>query len=351
MTVSPRRCAIVGTGGVAHLHAQALLRRPDVELVAVADVDPGRLAAFAARYGVAETHADLDALLARATPDLVHLCTPPAGHAEQAIRCLRTGADVLCEKPPCRSLAEYDRIAEVERETGRHFITVVQQRYGSSARHVRRLVRDGELGRPLLAVCHTLWHRDADYYAVDWRGRWATEGGGTTFGHGIHQIDLLAHLLGDWVEVTAVADRLDRAIETEDVSMAHVRFAGGALASVVNSVLSRRQESYVRVDLTAATVELRHLYGYSAADWRTEPPIVFPEPDVPSSHDALLDDVLADLAAGRRPAPTGASVRRTLEIVTAIYAAAATGRPVRPTDLSPDHPHYHRLDGQHRPGS
>ena len=133
------------------------------------------------------------------------------------------------------------------------------------------MAASGALGRPLLAICHTTWFRDQGYFEEPWRGRWASEGGGPTLGHGIHQMDLLLHVLGDWTEVSAVARRQARSIETEDLSLAHVSFASGAAASVVNSVLSPREESYLRFDFERGTVELRHLYGYADQDWRVTP--------------------------------------------------------------------------------
>src|SRR5579875_3386597 len=90
-------------------------------------------------------------------------------------------------------------------------------------------------------------------------------------GHGIHQMDMVADILGDWTEVSAVARQQARRMETEDLSLAHVTFASGAVASVINSVLSPREESYLRFDFERATVELTHLYGYGDADWRLTP--------------------------------------------------------------------------------
>ena len=153
----------------------------------------------------------------------------------------------------------------------RALVTVFQHRFGSGAGTLRAVAASGALGRPLLAICHTTWFRDQGYFEERWRGRWASEGGGPTLGHGIHQMDLLLHVLGDWTEVSAVARRQARSIETEDLSLAHVSFASGAAASVVNSVLSPREESYLRFDFERGTVELRHLYGYADQDWRVTP--------------------------------------------------------------------------------
>jgi len=71
---------------------------------------------------------------------------------------------------------------------------------GIARQHVRRLIDSGELGRPLVAVCNTLWYRDNAYYAVPWRGTWQSELGGVSMGHGIHIMDLLLYLCGDWSE-------------------------------------------------------------------------------------------------------------------------------------------------------
>ena len=353
------RVALVGTGGIAELaHLPALRAQGHrVEVVAAVDTDPVRLAEFTARHGIPAARASVAELLERDRPDLVHLCTPPAAHASDAVRCLTAGAWVLIEKPPARSLAEYDRITAAERVGGPYASVVFQHRFGSAGLRVARLAGAGVLGRPLVAQCVTAWYRGHEYFEVPWRGRWETEGGGPTMGHGIHQMDLLLAVLGEWVEVRAVAATLDRRVETEDVSAAVVRFASGAVATVLNSVLSPREESYLRFDFTDASVELRHLYGYDATDWTMTPaPHAVADgalaaawrgtgEDVPSSHQAQLPHLLDAWEQGVRPPLSGAEGRETLELVTAIYRAAATGSPVLRSDLGPHDPFYHRLDG------
>ncbi|MBG0817189.1 Gfo/Idh/MocA family protein [Planomonospora sp. ID82291] len=353
------RAAIVGAGAVAaHGHVPALhAHRDRVAPVAVVDVDAARARAFAAEHGIPAVHTDLTGMLAAERPDLVLVCTPPHLHADQATACLAAGAWVWCEKPLCRSLAEYDRIQAAEGPAapggpGGHggaagpYLTVVyQQRFGSGAEHLRELAASGALGRPLVGLCTTAWHRGADYYAVPYRGRWETEGGGTTVLHGIHQMDLMLSVFGDWAEIRAMAGRLDRPVETEDVSMAAVRFESGAMASVVTSVLSPRQESHLRFDFAGGTVELRHLYGYRNADWTSTSPLWNPPRDVPSGHAAQLATVLDAFERGERPPASGADGRRAMEFVTALYASALTGRPVHRGEITPDSPFYHRLDG------
>ena len=133
------------------------------------------------------------------------------------------------------------------------------------------MIERGALGRPLVGTCLTTWYRNAAYYDKPWRGRWDNELGGVTMGHGIHLLDLFLWLFGEWAEVSAMIGTLDRPIQVEDVSVATVRFASGALGSVVNSVLSPREETYLRLDLQRATVEVRTLYSYGNRHWTLTP--------------------------------------------------------------------------------
>ncbi|WP_405659691.1 Gfo/Idh/MocA family oxidoreductase [Streptomyces sp. NBC_01166] len=358
---APLRTAVVGTGGIArssHLPAlQALAAEGEVEVVAAVDVDGNAVRLLADEAGIPYAGTELDAMLADVRPDLVVLCTPPAVHREQSVAALKAGAWVWCEKPPCPSLADFDAIEAAEKggDADPYAAIVFQHRFGSGARHVRRLLRSGAFGRPLVAHCQTTWYRDTAYYAVPWRGRWATEGGGPAMGHGIHQTDLLLDLMGPWAEVRGMAARLVHDVETEDVSTAQIRFEGGAVATVVNSVLSPDEVSRIRIDCEKATIELTHLYGYRNADWRITPAPGVPGEtaaawqdfgaDEPSSHVAQLRALVADIRGGRRHPTSGVGGRQTLEFITALYKSAFTGTPVRAGDIGPGDPYYTELHG------
>jgi len=329
-----------------------------VRVVAAAEVDADRLADFGRRWDVPRLYPDLESLLAKERPDVVDLCTPPGLHRSQAIACLRRDLTVLCEKPPALSLAELDEIATVERSSRGHFATVFQHRFGSGARALRRLVGDPRLGRPTVAVCNTLWFRPDTYFEVPWRGSWDLEGGGPTMGHGVHQLDLMLSVLGDWLEVVAVATRRARPTRTEDLSAAVVTFADGTVATVVNSLLSPRETSYLRFDFEYATVELEHLYGYDDTAWtvtaapgHSEVLTAWEEgpASVPSGHAAQLSAVLDALEAGTVPPVPLPVARVTLELVAATYASAFTGARIRRGDIVPGSPFYTSMCGPRAP--
>ncbi len=367
MTAEPVRIAIVGTGNIARSHARAIASQAGTAtpapatIVAAMDVDQSQLGTFRAEFHIPDGYGDLTTLLSQARPDLVHICTPPSTHHPIALECLRGGASVLVEKPPVISLREFDELAAAEQGPP-WFATVFQHRFGAGQRRLKKLAASGALGRPLLAVCHTTWFRDQAYFDVPWRGRWDTEGGGPTIGHGIHQMDMLLDVLGDWTEVSAIARTQARAMATEDLSLAHVTFTNGAVASVVNSVLSPREESLLRFDFERATVEVTHLYGYSDDDWRVTPAPGC-EDDIAaawkhaaagvgeqagrSSHAAQFARVLEAMRDGQRPPVTPPEARRTMALIAGIYAAAVTRRPVTPAGLAPGTAFYTAMNGGH----
>ncbi|WP_155056694.1 Gfo/Idh/MocA family protein [Streptomyces blattellae] len=354
------KVAVVGTGAVArdsHLPALArLAEEGEVEVVAAVDIDAASADAFCAEAGIPHAYTDLDRMLREQRPDLVTICTPPTLHRDQTVAALRAGAWVWCEKPPVPTLADFDAVEAVEGEGGGPYAAIVfQHRFGSGSRHVRRLLAEQTLGRPLVAHCQTTWYRDTAYYAVPWRGRWQTEGGGPAMGHGIHQMDLLLDLLGPWTEVRAMAGRLVHDVETEDVSTALVRFENGALATVVNSVLSPDEVSRIRIDCARATVELTHLYGHSNAHWRITPASDVPAElaarwqdfgqDEPSSHLAQLRELVASMRAGQRPRSSGVDGRTSLELIAALYKSAFTDATVKAGEIGPGDPYYTAMHG------
>jgi len=353
--------AIVGTGGIAGAHATAVTALADrAELVAAVDLDPARAKEFAAEWNIPATYSSLTDLLAAEQVDLVHLCTPPKTHVPLAAECLAADVDVYMEKPPTLSLDEFDELIAAEEKSAAQVACVFQHRFGSGAVRLRELLANDVLGRPLVALCNTVWYRDEAYFAVPWRGTFDVEGGGPTMGHGIHQYDLLLSILGPWEKVTALAARQARPTQTEDVSMALVTFESGAVASIVNSLVSARQTSQLRFDCENATVELEHLCGYRNPDWTITPAPGHEDvaaawsadlPDVASGHTAQFVAILDAKAAGEPTPVTLSDARNTLELAAAIYASAFTDKPIRRGELAHGTPYAHRMGGCAAPWS
>ncbi len=351
------KSVLVGMGGIADSHVNAARSHSDrLDLVAAMDVDEAKGRAFCDEFGIERFYGDFSRMIETEKPDLVQIAAPPQFHCDLAVQSMEAGAWVFCEKPLCASLAELDRIEAAERKTGNFCATVFQMRYGPSNRHIKAVIDSGVAGRMLVGFCHTLWFRDSEYYDILWRGTWASELGGATMGQGIHAMDQFLELMGDWEEVTAMAGTLDREIEVEDVSMALVRFSSGAIGSIINSVLSPRQVSAIRLDLQKATIELNHLYHFNKGDWSITPApgeedtagvkalSEWPE-DAEASHEIQLGAILDDRAAGRRPLTSGPGARETLSFVASLYKSVFTGELVRKGSIGPGDPFYDGMNG------
>src|SRR5439155_19465493 len=93
------RVAIVGCGKIADAHAAQIRRMPQCDLVGVCDREELMARQLAERFGAKRCFVDLDDLLREATPDVVHITTPPQSHFDIARRCLEHGSHVYVEKP------------------------------------------------------------------------------------------------------------------------------------------------------------------------------------------------------------------------------------------------------------
>jgi predicted dehydrogenase len=357
MTASPLRAAIIGTGGIANEHVHGIRAHPhQVELVAAADTNPNNLTAFCQKHGIDRPYDSAETLLKHERPDVVAICTPPFTHASLAAQAMEHGAHVLCEKPLVISLAELEQLRQAEARTGRVCASVFQWRCGSAAKHVKRLIESGVLGKPFLALANTLWFRDAHYYTgLPWRGRWQTEGGGVALGHGIHAMDMTLWLLGEWAEVDAQIATPGRDIEIETLALARVQFASGAHGCFTTSVVSPREVSSVRLDFEFATIELEHLYRYQNENWRfTRLASLPPDQDadwsqipenIPGSMAAQWGDLTDALRAGTTVMTSAARVESTYDFLASLYKSAHTRQPVRRGSIQPDDPFYHAMNG------
>ena len=334
-----RGFGIVGTGVIAAIHADAIAMVPDARLAAVTDVAVGAAAAFAAARGCA-AEPDLDALLARPDVDVVSVCVPSGLHAEIGIRAARAGKHLVVEKPIDVTLNAADRLIDAARAAGVALTVISQHRFDPGLIEARRLLDEGALGRLVLGEASTKWYRTQAYYdSAAWRGTNAMDGG-SLMNQGIHYVDLLRWCMGPVSEVTALCATQTHQIEVEDTSLAALRFASGALGTIVASTsvfpgFAQRLEitgtegtitiedgAIVRRAFSSGAHEPRGPHGAAAAAG-SNPAAV----DV-ASHAAQLEDLLTAIEAGREPAVTGESGRATLEIICAVYESARTGRAV-----------------------
>ena len=247
------RIGIIGTGGIADAHIRGYLAfRDECEVVALADVIPGRAPQKAESFGLADaaTFDDPLEMIAHADLDVVSIATPPSTHASLAIAALDAGIHVLVEKPMAPSLEECDAMLAAQERSGRVLSVVAQNRFRDDLAALKDVVDSGLLGSISHVRVDSAWWRGLPYYDLWWRGTWEKEGGGCTLNHAIHHIDLLLWLLGTPTEITAMlANAQHDNAEVEDLSVAIFRYDRG-LAQLTSSVVHHGEEQAIVIQLS-----------------------------------------------------------------------------------------------------
>lgn len=209
------KSAIIGLGVIGKVHYD-VLKSQNADIVALCDIDESVLQ----KYDGVKKYTDYKTMLDCEDIDVVHICTPHYLHADMAIYALDKNVNVLCEKPLCIKIEDIDRIIDAERRSKAMLGVCLQNRYNNSSRYVKQLL-DGK--KVDFAFGNVSWHRDEVYYrSGEWRGKWATEGGGVMINQAIHTLDLMQWICGAPESVCANVYNysLKDVIEVEDTAIA-----------------------------------------------------------------------------------------------------------------------------------
>ena len=144
------KIGIIGTGWIAENHIVSFLEMPDVEVVALADIVPGKAEAFAKKFGVegARTYeSDVALLAAEKDLDGVSICTYNTQHAPCAINALNAGINVMLEKPFTVTLDEAIEVMKAEKKSGKILTIGFQPRMSANMQMIKKIVESGELGK------------------------------------------------------------------------------------------------------------------------------------------------------------------------------------------------------------
>lgn len=230
------RFGLVGYGKVAHLHAQALSAATGCRLVSVCGRNEAKTAAFGSHWKI-PARPSIEEMVRLDGVEAVVIVTPHPLHHDQACEAFASGCHVIVEKPMALTVAQCDSMIEASRRADRNLGVISQRRWYPSCMRIHDALESGKMGKAVLGQVTMLGWRDEAYYTSDpWRGRWDTEGGGVLINQAPHQLDLLHWYLGPVTEVCGFWDNFNHPyVEVDDSAVASIRFAGGALGSVLVS--------------------------------------------------------------------------------------------------------------------
>jgi predicted dehydrogenase len=340
------RIAVIGAGLIGQRHVELVSHSPDCDLAAIVDPDP-RTATIAGTAGV-PWHRTVDDLLASDPPDGAIIATPSDLHVSHATACIGAGVAVLVEKPIATSVADGLRLADAATAHGIPLLVGHHRRHSPVLAAAREIVRSGALGDLVAVTATTMFAKPADYFEVaPWRRQ---PGGGPILINLIHDIDALRTLVGEVLSVQAVASSKVRRFPVEDTVAATLRFAGGALGSIIVSdtaasplsweLTAGEDPAFPRHDgrdcyviagtLGSLGLPTMRLMTYDAPpSWKSpaRTSVVATRPGDPLTLQlAHFCDVVRRDAD---PLVSGRDAVETLRVTLAIRDAARTGRPVR----------------------
>jgi predicted dehydrogenase len=210
------RIAIVGCGKIADQHVMAIRRLADCTIVSLCDRELLMAKQLGERFGVSECFCDLDEMLQKTKPDVVHITTPPQSHFSLAKQCLKFGSHVYVEKPFTVTAREAESLTQIADRRNLKVTAGHNLQFTLEMIEMRRLVKEGFLGgKPLHLESYFSYDLGDKSYAgalLGNRQHWVRQLPGKLL-HNIisHGVAKLAEFLVDELtEVIAIADQSPR---------------------------------------------------------------------------------------------------------------------------------------------
>lgn len=272
------QAAILGTGFIAHIHAQAL-RTLDIKVKCAVDHKYNTAKAFAATWGIPEYGDDFNMLLTDDI-DCVHVCTPPAFHFDTLMQLIKKKKNIICEKPLCLN-PEQALILTVEaKKSGVICAVNFNVRYHAANQYAKKLVETGDFGP--INLIHGSYLQEFHTLPTPMGWRYDTKLSGNMRAVteiGSHWFDLAQYLSGK--KITAVSSAFGKfnperfidnnvmyrdkpsknsaplRVDTEDAAAVTLRFEDGIIGNVLLSEVSHGRKNRLSIEIT----------GYNKSLW------------------------------------------------------------------------------------
>ncbi len=221
----------IGAGYFSRFQYEAWSRIPQVDLVAVADLDEGKAQAAAEQFGIPHAYTDYREMLDREQPDFVDIITQPDAHLELCTYAAQLGIHVICQKPLAPTYEEAQQIVQNVEGAGVRFMVHENWRWQPWYREVKRLHHQGVLGELFsISFCMRTGDGWGDNAYLDRQPYFREYPRLFVFETGVHFIDAFRFLLGEVQTVYARLRRLNDVIAGEDSGQIVFGFENGATA-------------------------------------------------------------------------------------------------------------------------
>lgn len=233
------KVGIIGAGKMCQGgHLPAFDKIDDCEIVAICDIDEGKLTKLKERYPNASFYTDFRKMIDTEALDCVDICTPNSIHSIAAVYALEHGLHVLTEKPDAINASEAEKMKAAAEKSGKVLMAIRNNRYRPSTKFLKQFIADGKMGEIYAGRCGWIRRR-----GIPGWGGWFTDkaqsGGGPLIDLGVHIIDLAMYLMGNAKPVTVSGSTYSKFAHTshsktdvEDLAMGFIRFDNGACLQI-----------------------------------------------------------------------------------------------------------------------
>src|SRR6056297_903251 len=339
---------VVGCGMIANFHARAIADATGAHLAACTSSQLPKAEAYAAEHG-GTAYATLEEMLRDPDVQAITICTPSGIHMVPALAAAEAGKHVFIEKPLEVTVDRCDHIIRACEKANVKLGVAFQSRFHESSKVMKRAVEEGRFGTVTMGDAYVKWYRSQEYYdSGAWRGTWEFDGGGALMNQAIHSVDLLTWMMGPVTEISAFMEtRAHERIEVEDVAVATLRFANGALG-VIQATTAAYPGSLKRIEISGshgtAILEEEDIKSWEFAEptdrdeavrremaGRTQSGGGAADPAAIGhhGHTALFTDFVRAIQQDDQPLVDGQEGRRSVEIIRGIYASAQQGKPIQ----------------------
>lgn len=235
---------VIGAGILGDIHALVYSRLPEVDLVAVCDLDEDRARSVATKYNAQKYMTDYQALLNEPDIQAVSIATPDFAHTEIAIAAAQAGKHILCEKPLATTASEAEAIIEAARAAGVKLMVDFHNRVNPPFVSAKQSIVAGEIGTPAYGYVRL---SNTTFVPLEMLS-WGAKSSALWF-LGCHTVDLMRFLLDDEINrvyaVTRSGILQNLGVDTQDFHIAVAEFTQGAVVTFENAWILPRSQPMV----------------------------------------------------------------------------------------------------------
>jgi predicted dehydrogenase len=335
--------AVIGCGFFAQNQLHAWRDIKGVEIVALCDRDPARLADSAAAFDVARTYEDAAQMFAQGGFDFVDIATTVGSHRALVEMAASAGVHIICQKPFAENMTDARAMVAAAQGAGKVLMVHENFRWQSPIQAALDVVKSGALGQPFFG--RVSFRSGYDVFS---RQPYLAEGKRFIIEDlGIHILDISRAFFGDATQIAATTRRINQNIKGEDVATMMLTHEGGATSVVDCSYATRRMpetfpQSLLEIDGTKGSLRLNAGYRLTvqASDETVRdvsPPVLDwaekPWHNIQESVLKIQQHFVDCIAEGIAPETSGADNLKTLALVEAAYLSAAEGRTVSLSEI------------------